>query len=281
VHHPAPASWGADTLVPVLVNGAQVQVPLAELQRGYIRMQDYTAKTQQAAGQLRQAQEAHQAFEHARATLEARLPQIIGGMDAEFAQPIDWVKLAREDPIGYAQKDARHKQYLAAKEEAANLATLRERENTARKVEMHRLGHEFLAATLPGWADPTTRQQLQTLQVQHLQSVGYSPEEIRSYEALDPRQIVILEESRRFRALVAAHPELLRTADMTPENPQARGVTPRALGGNGLLASRDVSLSQETAAQADWDEVRGGSGAEARERAVALIAARRARPPRH
>ena len=266
------------TLIEVLVNGQQVPVTLDELRRGYLRQQDYSAKTQALSDQMKAAQTAHAQFDDVRRQLESRLPQIVGSLADEFAQPIDWIKLAREDPIGYAQKDARHKQYLAAKQEAANLAEVRRLEDDARKREMRRMGHEFLAAVLPGWADPVTRQQLQALQVQHLQGVGYSPEEIASYEALDPRQIVILEESRRFRALVAAHPELLRTQEMHPENPQARRVTPASLPGNGLLATRDGGASAETSAMQQFDEAnQTGDRSGTREAAVSIIAARRAR----
>lgn len=264
-------------MVEVLINGQTVPVTLDELRRGYLRQQDYSAKTAAAAEQLKQAQTAHAQFDAVRVALEQKLPQLIAGMADEFSQPIDWVKLAREDPIGYAQKDARHKQFLAAQQEQRNLAELRAREDHNRKVEMRRLGHDFLARVLPGWADPVTRQQLQAAQTLHLQECGYTPPEIEAYEALDPRQIVILEESRRFRVLVKQHPELLRLPEMHPENPQARAVTPAVLPGNGLLADRDPGATTESTAQQNWEATRDQGGRAAREAAVSLIAARRAR----
>jgi hypothetical protein len=264
-------------MVEVLINGQMQPVTLDELRRGYMRQADYSTKTAQAAEQLRQAQSAHTAFDNARRTMEARLPQILAGFEDEFASPIDWVKLAREDPIGYAQKDARFKQYANAKQELQNLAELRAREDFNRKQEMRRLGHDFLAQVLPGWSDATTRQQLQALQVAHLQSVGYSADEIANYEALDPRQIVILEESRRFRVLAAMYPDLLRAPEMHPENPQARGVTPSVLPGNGLLSGREPNAMAEGEAQQNWENARQQGGRAATDAAVSLIAARRAR----
>jgi hypothetical protein len=264
-------------LVELVINGQPTQVTLDELRRGYMRQQDYSAKTAAAAEQLKLAQTAHAQFDAVRVGMEQRLPQLIAGMADEFSQPIDWVKLAREDPIGYAQKDARHKQYIAAQQEQTNLRELRLREENNRKLEMKRLGHDFLAQVLPGWADPVSRGQLQALQTQHLQQVGYTPAEIEAYEALDPRQIVILEESRRFRVLVQAHPELLRTPEMHPENPQARGVVPGAMPGNGLLSSRDGGAIEESTAQQNWEAQRDQGGRQAREAAVSLIAARRQR----
>jgi len=273
---PQPGLTGGG-MVDVVINGQIVPVTVDELRRGYLRQQDYSAKTAAASEQLKQAQQAHVAFDHARKQLEQRLPQIVAGLDDEFSQPIDWVKLAREDPIGYAQKDARHKAYLAAKQEQENLATLRQREDHFRKQEMRRLGHDFLAQVLPGWSDATTRQHLQALQTQHLVNVGYTPEEIANYEALDPRQIIILEESRRFRVIAQQYPDLLRLPELTPENPQARGVTPGAMSGNGLLSTREPGAIAEGEAQQNWDEVRSQGGRAAREAAVSLIAARRAR----
>jgi len=275
---PAPALGVLPSqLFDVVVNGQVQHLTLDELRRGYLRQQDYSSKTAALSAQMAQAQEMHAAFDHARQQLEARAQQLATGLEGEFSQPIDWVRLAREDPIGYAQKDARHKQFLAAQQERHNLAQLRANEELARKQEMRRLGHEFLAQVLPGWRDPASRQQLQALQMQHLQEVGYTPEEIAAYEALDPRQIVILEESRRFRALVAAHPDLLRVTTMRAEPPQARGAAPQALPGNGLLATREPLVAAETQAQQDWDQARDRGGAAAREAAVSLIAARRAR----
>jgi hypothetical protein len=270
---PQPGPPG-DPVFDLTFNGQPQRVALSELIRGYMRNSDYTTKTQANAQQLRQAQEAVAAFTNARVALEARLPSLIAAYSGEFERPVDWVKLAAEDPIGYAQKDARYKQFQAAVKEQRDLAELRGREDLMRKQEMRRLGHEFLMAVLPGWRDPATRQQLQLLQTQHLRAVGFTPEEIEQTELLDPRHIIILEESRRFRALVAAHPELLRSPSMRPVPPARRGDMPQPMAGNGRL---DRQSPQAGAGDAErrWQELPVRSGAAAREAAVSLIAARR------
>ena len=268
---PGPSLPG-DPIFDLTIGGRPARVALSELVRGYMRHQDYTAKTQANAAQLKQAQDAHAAFDAARKTLEARLPAVIASFGDEFAQPIDWAKLSREDPIGYVQKDARFKAYHQAQQENQNLATLRSNEDLLRKAEMKRLGHEFLSSVLPGWRDPTTRGQLQKAQLEHLRMVGYTDPEIDAYEMLDPRQVVILEESRRFRAIVAAHPELLR--------PQADALRPQAppvreLGSNGRQPREAPAEIAAGEAQRRWNELPEHSGGRARQAAVDLIAARR------
>jgi hypothetical protein len=262
-----------DPVFDLTIGGQPARVALSELVRGYMRHQDYTAKTQQNAALLKTAQDAHLAFDNARKQLEARLPAVIAAFGDEFSAPIDWVKLSREDPIGYTQKDARYKAWLAAQQEQANLQTLRNNESQLKKQEMMRIGHDFLSAVLPGWRDDATRKELQKAQLAHLRQVGYTDAEIDAYEMLDPRQVVILEESRRFRAIVAAHPELLRPqSDALRPQPQPQ----RETGSNGRqprLPQAEVAAGE---AERTWQDLGDEkTGARAREAAIDLIGARR------
>ena len=261
-----------DPVFDLTIGGQPTRVALSELVRGYMRHSDYTAKTQQNATLLKTAQDAHLAFDNARKALEARLPAVIAAFGDEFSAPIDWVKLSREDPIGYTQKDARYKAWLAAQQEQQNLATLRSNENQLQKREMMRIGHDFLSAVLPGWRDEATRKDLQKAQLHHLRQVGYTDDEIDKYEMLDPRQVVILEESRRFRAIVAAHPELLR-----PQSDALRPQPPpqRETGGNGRQPRLPQSEVAAGEAERAWQELPERSGGRAREVAIDLIGARR------
>jgi hypothetical protein len=262
-----------DPVFDLTIGGQPARVALSELVRGYMRHQDYTAKTQQNAQLLKTAQDAHLAFDNARKALEARLPAVIAAFGDEFSAPIDWVKLSREDPIGYTQKDARYKAWAAAQQEQQNLATLRNNENQLKKEEMKRLGHEFLSAVLPGWRDEATRKELQKAQLNHLRQVGYTDPEIDQYEMLDPRQVVILEESRRFRAIVAAHPELLRPqSDALRPQPQPQ----RETGSNGRQPRLPAAELAASDAERTWQELGDEkTGARAREAAIDLIGARR------
>ena len=277
----APASAPADPVLTLTIGGVPTPVPVSELVRGYMRTQDYTTKTQQAAEQLRKAQEAQAAFQTALANLEARLPGLIAASGDEFAQPVDWVKLAREDPIGYAQKHARFLVWQTAREEAENIRQLRQNEELAKKQNMQRMGHEFLAQVLPGWADPNQRLVMQQALLAHLREVGYTPEEIAEYEMLDPRHAIILEESRRFRALVRANPQLLQTDSQRlpapqPQPPQRRGVMPGNLPGNGRFERQSGEETALGEVERQWAETSDRGSRQAHETAVSLIGARRA-----
>lgn len=273
---PAPAPAG-DPAFTLTIGGQQRAVPLSELVRGYMSTGDLQAARAQADQHLRQAQEAQAQFTRAREALEARLPALIADLAEPGDKPVDLLKLAREDPIGYAQVAARREMRREAEAELARLRDVRAREETTRKQQIKAMGHQFLARTLPGWADAGTRQQLQTAQAAHLRECGYSQEEIDQAEMLDPRQIIILEESRRYRAVVRAHPDLLRQEAPRPRPPQARE-TARALPGNGHLAERAQAQpsARLAAAERSWAELGAREGAMARETAVGLIGARRA-----
>jgi hypothetical protein len=250
------------------LNGQNVS--LSELARGYMRMADYTAKTQEAAATIRQAQESKVAWDQQRVALEAKLPGLLGPLATTF-EKIDWVKLAKDDPIGYARRDAEFKVLQAAAQEAANLANTRAQEEHSRKLEMRRLGHEFLCAVVPGWRDPTTRMQLQQAHLSHLSALGFTPDEISRTELLDPRHVVALEESRRYRVLVAVHPELLREA---PRAEPPRILTNIAVG-NGYFDRAPAGEVAAAEAQRTWDQLQVRTGATARDAAIALIGARR------
>lgn len=222
-----PALYSGDGMQPVqlLIDGHLHQLPLGEIVAGYIRMRDYSQKTQQAAMQLRQAQEAQGQFNAARERLEQRLVQLITLAPDEFAAPVDWVTLSRTDPIGYSQKHAR---YLARQEllaEQQRLADLRAREEGGRKQFAIQTGHQTLAAIVPGWSDPALRGQLQARMLEHLKMRGFTPDEIHRREMIDPREVIMLLES------------MLWAQHAAQGLPQPKAVGAATLPGNGQRAS--------------------------------------------
>jgi hypothetical protein len=225
-----------DLVVHMNLDGQILAVTVGELQRGYLREIDYTRKTQQAAAQLRQAQEAQQQFLAARQQLEQRLPQYINAYQQEFSQPIDWEKLSREDPIGTGQKVARLLAWQQAMQEEQQLKQLRANEAHAQKMQLAQLGHEVLCKVIPGWADPPTRGVIQQALAQHAVSLGYPAEQIAAAELLDPREIIMAWKSMNFDRLMAQRIQ-----------PQPVGVRP--LQGNGVY-----SRQPQAPALADADQ---------------------------
>lgn len=230
---PAPAQPGPSALaagdpmqpVQLTIDGHLYQLPLGEIVAGYIRMRDYSQKTQQAAQHLRQAQEAQGQFNVARERLEQRLAHVVALDPDEFAQPVDWVTLARTDPIGYSQKHAR---FLARQEllaEQQRLAELRQREEAGRKQYAIHTGHQALAAIVPGWSDPALRGQLQARLLEHLKMRGFTQDELHRREMIDPREIIMLLES------------MLWAQHASQGMPQPQPVGAATLPGNGARAS--------------------------------------------
>jgi hypothetical protein len=197
------AAAPADLVVQLEVDGALVPVTVAELQRGYLREQDYRRKTQAAATELRRAQEQQVAFNQARQQLEARLPAFVAQFQQEFAAPIDWERLSREDPIGTSQKVARLLAFQQAMAEQQQLAQLRANEERGRKQQLLALGNDVLVRLIPGWADPNTRLAIKQAIRSHAISMGWSAEEVDRAELLDPRDVFLAWKSMNYDRLMA------------------------------------------------------------------------------
>lgn len=217
--------------VSVVIDGQVMSVPLDELRRGYLRERDYTQKAQQAAAEMRRAQEAAQQFATARQALEQRLTAALPGQ-GEFAAPVDWEKLAREDPIGATQKIARLLSVQQVAAEQQQLAQARAQEDLQRKQQMMAAGHEVLCRLIPGWSDAATRGVIQMAIGRHAVELGYPAEQVSRAEVLDPREILMAWQSMNYRRLMEARvqpqPIGARTLNGNGANrrqPQAAGLT--------------------------------------------------------
>lgn len=195
VQAPALAAGDPNQPVAVIIDGQTASLPLGELVHGYLRQRDYSIKTQQAATQLKAAQDAHAQFKDARERLEQRLAQVIAADGDEFAKPIDWVALSKSDPIGYSQKHARWLARQEALAEQGRLADLRQKEEAGRKSFALATGHQALCQIIPQWNDPAQRGALQARMLQHLKLRGFTDDEIGKREMIDPREVVMLLES--------------------------------------------------------------------------------------
>jgi hypothetical protein len=270
----APQFLGDDAPVDLNIGGAPTRVALGELKRGYLRNADYTQRMQQLAEQVRQAQQARAAFEAGRVQMEARLPALLAAGASRFENgPIDWQKIAHDDPLGYAKLDAEFKEYQRQKADAQALMAVRANEAHQQKLAVKQWADEWLNGQLPGWRDPGTRNTIQQLLTAHLLEVGYTAEEIQNMEILDPRQLVVAEESRQFRAMVRAEPSLLRNLGARPAAPALVHSMP----GNGLL-QRGGGATNAATAYERFSQLRDDprtSGRARQEAAVAVIAARR------
>ncbi|HEV8502923.1 MAG TPA: hypothetical protein VGR63_15215 [Casimicrobiaceae bacterium] len=213
---------GGDETFELTIDGRPQRLSRAELIQGYLRQDDYSRKTQQTAEQHRKAQETYQQFEGATRALQAKLAQYVTEAGREFAEPVDWVALARQDPLGYQEKRARFEALRDAEAEQARLGQLRQAQEAQRAEAMYRSGMEVLTRAVPGWRDPATRTKLQEDIRSYAKQVGYTDEEL-AVPVLDPRQLIVLHDAMNYRRLAGRK--------VTPNAPDAtrpaRGETPR------------------------------------------------------
>lgn len=216
-----------DSLFTVQVGGEQRQVPLSELVNGYMRAQDYTKKSSQAAAVQQQFADAFKTFSEVRGQLEQRLARFTTEAGREFEQPIDWVKLAQTNPMEWAEKRARFDALKEAETEQQRLGQVRAQEDYARKQEMLRLGNDVLMRAIPEWRDPGKRTQLQAELKEFARSIGYSEQELAG-EILDPRYVVVFNDAMKFRKMNSRR--VVPPKQDAPRAPMGRGGQPQASG---------------------------------------------------
>lgn len=135
-----------------------------EKQKGYLRHEDYTRKTQELA-EVRKAVEAERAaFEKAR---DARLKQADTAiqlaaktLQADFAK-VDWNTLAQTDPAGYVQKQhefaVRQAELNQAWQALQGEQAEKERETQAQKARRLTEQESALLDAIPEWRDAGKR----------------------------------------------------------------------------------------------------------------------------
>lgn len=213
---------GGDETFELTIDGRSQRVSRAELIQGYLRQTDYSRKTQETAEQHRKAQETYTQFEQATRALNAKLAQYVTEAGREFEQPVDWVALAKQDPLGYQEKRARFEALKDAQAEQARLGQLRQAQEAQRAEGLYRSGMEVLNRAVPGWRDPATRTKLQEDIRTYAKQAGYTDEELAA-PILDPRQLIVLHDAMNYRRMAGRK--------VTPSAPDAarpaRGETPR------------------------------------------------------
>lgn len=183
----------------VKVNGADVDVPLPELLRGYSRTEDYKAKTTEAA-ETRKAAEAELAAAKAdRERYAQSLAQVMSfaqQMDPILAEgsQTDWAKLAIDSPMDYVQRraifDQRAEQFRAFQREQERLS----HEANARMGAAER---EALVKAMPEIADTAKAKAVLGEIAEDLAARGFSSQEIGA--VLDHRQVLVARDAMRWR----------------------------------------------------------------------------------
>jgi hypothetical protein len=213
---------GAPGDIELMLDGRLQRVSMAELQQGYQRQQDYTRKTQALRAQQGEVQQVLAAFQQARDHYLGRLDRFVSDSAKEFDKPVDWVALAKTDPLGWQEKRARYEMLQEAKREQEQVAQQRQLEEQNRKLNLVRAGHAMLSQALPAWKDTAQRQALQQEMAEYARKVGYTEDEL-AQDIIDPRQIIVLHDAAQYRKLQATK---VTPQPHDPGRPAPRGAPP-------------------------------------------------------
>ena len=201
-----------DLLYAVTVNGAEQEVSLDELMKGYSRQSDYTRKTQEVSEQrkefdamkqnmvqeYRQIQAERQQYAQA---LQSLMEGNMSGID-KFAS-VDWEVLKETDPIEYV---TRKEEFREAQEKVQNLQReqhVAQQRHHAQSQNEHRqvLQQETtaLVTALPEWGDSSKQPDIAKNIRSYATENGFTKEELDSL--VDHRSILVLLKAQKYDQL--------------------------------------------------------------------------------
>lgn len=210
---PAPAD-----VFTVKVNGEEIKVTKDELLSGYSRTQDYTAKTEAAAAERREAEALKQRY-------ASGINQMVEVLQASAPkQPT--IDLLNSDPVEYLRQkalfDEGQSQLAQYRAEQTRLAEEAQRESAAQMHARLQAEQQALLAKVPEWKDEAKataeKQQLRKF----LESTGYKPEEIDG--VADSRAIVIARKAMLFDQLIAQQQQAAKVVEKLPPKVERPGM---------------------------------------------------------
>jgi len=201
-----------DLLYAVTVNGAEQEVSLDELMKGYSRQSDYTRKTQEVSEQRKEfdamKQNMVQEYQQIQAerqqyaqALQSLMEGNMSGID-KFAN-VDWEVLKETDPIEYV---TRKEEFREAQEKVQNLQReqhVAQQRHHAQSQNEHRqvLQQETtaLVTALPDWGDSGKQPAIAKNIRSYAMENGFTKEELDSL--VDHRSILVLLKAQKYDQL--------------------------------------------------------------------------------
>lgn len=179
----------------------EVEVEEEEAELGYLRLQDYTRKTQLAATLRKQAEADLEEARTVREEYSAKLDEASQWLDSAMPKEPDWASLRTKlSAEQYAQTHAQWQAYSTAKEQIdAEKAVVQQAQKAdfERQAKAHREREkELLETAIPTWKDPSVAQKGLTELVNWLRQSGYEDDQIDMIS--DHRLIVHLVNAMNF-----------------------------------------------------------------------------------
>ncbi len=224
----APPKWDEVREIKLKVplkNGAEereAEVTIDELRLGYMRNDDYTRKTKEAAEVRRAAQEeAMQGVAQLRAqqTQELRaMEAFITNVAAPELNGINWNALAKEDPAKFVELSHRANQLQALRgnisQKLQQAEQQRTQEEDAKRAQAIEQAQTQLASDIPNW-----NAELQQALVKSGRNYGFTDDELA--KVYDPKFVKVLHDAHQWQLLqqqkpiaekkVVAVPKVLRS----------------------------------------------------------------------
>ena len=189
----------------VKVDGKNVEVTLAELQKGYSREADYTRKTQQVSEERR----AFQAEADLVRTERQQYSQLLGSLKAQLQQnaapQVDMDRLYHEDPIEWVKqrelvRDA-EKVHAAINSEQQRLSTIQAQEQYQSMQAHLAQQQDALLKAIPEWGNPDKAKAEKTLLIEWGQKLGFSSDELKNI--FDHRAVVALRKAALYDQMMS------------------------------------------------------------------------------
>jgi hypothetical protein len=177
------------------------RVKLSELQKGYLRQQDYSRKSAENAN-------ARKAFESEVAEVRgerAAYGEMLGRMQAQIeagGQHINWDELERTDPAAWAREkiraQERERKLDAIRQEQQRLVETKGREQQQLIAQAREEARQILLQRVPAWQQPEVAQreisEMSRVAVEHY---GYRIEELD--RIFDPRLVLMMRDAAAYR----------------------------------------------------------------------------------
>lgn len=202
-----------DYIVPVVIDGKEVEVTLKDLKKEYSGNQFIEANIQKAVEFRKAAENEGRELYDANQTTLAKLEQLDNILKATTPE-IDWAKLKASDPQAYIlkreeQRELQEKQALVNKEVEkvnAQQADLRAR---ATKIYLEDQATE-LVQKLPDFSDPIKAKKLMGSIEEAAKVYGYTPQEVAL--VMDHRALLVLHDAAEMQQIRAARAKIKTAA---------------------------------------------------------------------
>lgn len=192
--------------------GEDEEVTEEEAERGYLRQQDYSRKTQALAEERKAFNQEQESLRAERAEYRQRLELVNTALKQGMAQEPDWAALKREDPVKYAElREAyqdRKEQLEAVEAEQKRVAEQEANEAKALRDRHLAAERERLVEAIPEWLDEDKAKDENLRLADYALASGFTQEDLDNLT--DHRAVVILRKAMLYDSGRKGSDEVLR-----------------------------------------------------------------------